>query len=118
MCALRASSHTCLAAHDLFHSFTKTYDVDGDESHLSEVYYQNAIVSLLISVGKLGLEQGSVIIHLPFSNFFEGEMRFNLVLAVFAENRFVINADSGLYDDQHMDAAIARIVTGRDWKDC
>ena len=37
-------------------------------------------------------------------------MHFNLVLAVLAKNRFVINADSGLYNDQRMDAAIARIV--------
>jgi hypothetical protein len=73
-------------------------------------YYQNAVVSPLISVGELGLEQWLVIIHLPFLNFFEGEMHFNLVLAVFAKNRFVVNADSGLYDDQRMDAAIARIL--------
>jgi hypothetical protein len=73
-------------------------------------YYQNAIVSPLVSVGKLGLEQGVVTIHLPFSNLFEGEMHFNLVSAVLAKNRFVINADLGLYDDQRMDAAIARTV--------
>ncbi len=84
------------------------FDILSSEDYM--FYYQNAIVSPLISVGKLGLEQGLVIIHLPFSNFFEGEMHFNLVLAVLAVNRFVVNADLGLYDDQRMDAAIARIV--------
>jgi hypothetical protein len=73
-------------------------------------YYQNAVISPLVSVGKLSLEQESVIIHLPFLNFFEGEMHFNLVSAVLAKNRFILNADLGLYDDQHMDATIARIV--------
>jgi hypothetical protein len=84
------------------------FDILSSEGYM--FYYQNAIVSPLVSVGKLGLEQGLVIIHLPFSNFFEGEMQFNLVLAVLAKNRFVVNADSGLYNDQHMDSAIARII--------
>jgi hypothetical protein len=84
------------------------FDILSSEDYM--FYYQNAIISPLVSVGKLGLEQGSVIIHLPFSNFFEGEMHFNLVSAVLTKNKFVVNADSGLYDDQRMDAAIARIV--------
>jgi hypothetical protein len=84
------------------------FDILSSEDYM--FYYQNIVISPLVSVGKLGLEQGLVIIHLPFSNFFEGEMHFNLVLAVLAKNRFVVNADLGLYDDQCMDAAIARIV--------
>ncbi len=84
------------------------FDILSSEDYM--LNYQNAVIFPLISVGKLGLEQGSVIIHLPSSNLFEGKMHFNLVLAVLAKNRFVINADSGLYDDQRMDAAIARIV--------
>jgi hypothetical protein len=84
------------------------FDILSSEDYM--IYHQNAIVSPLVSVGKLGLEQGLVIICLPFSNFFEGEMHFNLVLAVLAENRFAINADLGLYNDQRMDTAIARIV--------
>jgi hypothetical protein len=84
------------------------FDILSSEDYM--FYYQNDVVSPLVSVGELGLEQGSVIIHLPFSNFFEGEMHFNLVSAVFAKKRFVVNADLGLYNDQRMDAAIARIV--------
>jgi hypothetical protein len=84
------------------------FDILSSEDYM--FYYQNAVVSPLVSVGKLVLEKGLVIIHFPFSNFFKGEMHFNLVLAVLAENRFVINADLGLYKDQRMDAAIARIV--------
>jgi hypothetical protein len=84
------------------------FDILSSENYM--FYYQNAAVSPLVSIGELGLEQGSVIIHLPFSNFFKGEMHFNLVSAVLAKNRFVVNADLGLYDDHRMDAAIARIV--------
>ncbi len=70
------------------------FDILSSEDYM--FHYQNAVVSPLVSVGKLGLEQGSVIIHLPFSNFFEGKMHFNLVSAVLAENMFVVNADSGV----------------------
>ncbi len=84
------------------------FDILSSEDYM--FYYQNAVVSPHVSVGKLGLEQELVNIHLPFSNFFKGEMHFNLVSAVLAKNRLIVNADSGLYDDQRMDAAIARIV--------
>ncbi len=72
----------------------QSFDILSSEEYM--LYYQNAVVSPLVSVGELGLEQGLVIIHLPFSNFFEGEMHFNLVSAVLAENRFIVNADLGL----------------------